>query len=81
VIILKANRVNLFLSSVLFVFWYHSLNFLDTPHINSSSAVILRRMPLWWDWKRVTQNFVSYANRTVMSKVFNTQRKIGLYLN
>jgi hypothetical protein len=30
---LKANKVNLFVSSVLFVFWYHSLNFLDTPRI------------------------------------------------
>jgi hypothetical protein len=30
---LKANKVNLFVSSVLFVFWYHSPNFLDTPHI------------------------------------------------
>jgi hypothetical protein len=30
-IILKANKVNLFVSSVLFVFWYHSLNFIDTP--------------------------------------------------
>jgi hypothetical protein len=30
-IILKANKVNLFVSSVLFVFWYHSPNFLDTP--------------------------------------------------
>jgi hypothetical protein len=27
VIILKANKVNLF------VYWYHSPNFLDTPHI------------------------------------------------
>jgi hypothetical protein len=32
-IILKANIVNLFVSSVLFVFWYHSPNFLDTPRI------------------------------------------------
>jgi hypothetical protein len=32
-IILEANKVNLFVSSVLFVFWYHSPNFLDTPHI------------------------------------------------
>jgi hypothetical protein len=32
-IILKANKVNLFVSSVLFVFWYHSPNFLDTPHM------------------------------------------------
>jgi hypothetical protein len=30
-IILKANKDNLLVSSVLFVFWYHSPNFLDTP--------------------------------------------------
>jgi hypothetical protein len=33
VIILRANKVNLVVSSVLFVFWYHSSNVLDTPHI------------------------------------------------
>jgi hypothetical protein len=27
----NTNKVNLFISSVLFVFWYHSPNFLDTP--------------------------------------------------
>jgi hypothetical protein len=32
-IILKTNKVNLFVCSVLFVFWYHSPNFLDTPCI------------------------------------------------
>jgi hypothetical protein len=32
-IILKANKFNLFVSSVLFVFWYHSPNILDTPHM------------------------------------------------
>jgi hypothetical protein len=32
-IILKANKVNLFVSSVLFVLWYHSPNFLDTPRM------------------------------------------------
>jgi hypothetical protein len=32
-IILKANKVNLFASSVLFDFFYHSPNFLDTPHM------------------------------------------------
>jgi hypothetical protein len=32
-IILKVNKLNLFVSSVLFVFWYHSPNFLDTPCI------------------------------------------------
>jgi hypothetical protein len=30
-IILIANKFNLFVSSVLFVFWYHSPNVLDTP--------------------------------------------------
>jgi hypothetical protein len=34
--ILKANKVNLFVSSVFFFFWYHSPNILDTPHIWSS---------------------------------------------
>jgi hypothetical protein len=28
---LKASKVNLFVSSVLFVFWYHSPNLVDTP--------------------------------------------------
>jgi hypothetical protein len=37
--ILKANKVNLFVSSVLFVFWYHSPNFLDTPHTLTTAAV------------------------------------------
>jgi hypothetical protein len=32
-IILKANKVNLFVCSVSFVFWYHSPKSLDTPHI------------------------------------------------
>jgi hypothetical protein len=30
-IILMANKVNLFVSPALYVFWYHSPNFLDTP--------------------------------------------------
>jgi hypothetical protein len=33
-IILNANKVNLFVSSVLFVFWYHSPNLLDTPRMS-----------------------------------------------
>jgi hypothetical protein len=31
---LEANKANLFVSSVLFVFCYHTLNFLDTPHMH-----------------------------------------------
>jgi hypothetical protein len=34
-IILKANDVNLFVSSVLFAFWYHSPKCLDTSRISS----------------------------------------------
>jgi hypothetical protein len=30
---LKANKVILFVFSVLFVFWYHSPKYLDTPRI------------------------------------------------
>jgi hypothetical protein len=37
---LKANKVSLFVSSVLFVFWYHSPNFLDTPRITE--------LPSYW---------------------------------
>jgi hypothetical protein len=33
-IILKANKVNLFVYSVLFFYWYHSPKDLDTSHIN-----------------------------------------------
>jgi hypothetical protein len=42
---LKANKVNLFVSSVLFVFWYHLPNFLDTPHICDISRLRVKRIP------------------------------------
>jgi hypothetical protein len=42
------NKVNLFVSSVLCVFWYHSPNVLDTLHICNIS------------WLRVKQPFKSY---------------------
>jgi hypothetical protein len=38
-IILKANKVNLFGFTVLFVYWYHSPNVLDTPHICNISRL------------------------------------------
>jgi hypothetical protein len=65
-IILKANKVNLFVSSVLFVFWYHLPNILDTPRIITHiigvtsevgyiSATTRRGdhevyMVMWWHW-------------------------------
>jgi hypothetical protein len=50
-IILKANKVNLFVSSVLCVFWYHSPNVLDTLHIFNISwlrvkLLIMKFFPL-----------------------------------
>jgi hypothetical protein len=33
------NTLTLFVSSVVFVFWYHSPNFLDTPHIYDISRL------------------------------------------
>jgi hypothetical protein len=38
-IILKANEVNLFVSSALFVFWYNSPKNLDTPRMNRDTEV------------------------------------------
>jgi hypothetical protein len=46
-IILKANKVNSFVSSVLFFFWYHSPNILDTPRIFGQWTVVNAVMSLW----------------------------------
>jgi hypothetical protein len=43
-IILKANEVNVFVSSVVFVFWFHSPNVLDTPRIVFRQACDYRRL-------------------------------------
>jgi hypothetical protein len=40
-IILKAYKVNFFVSSVLFVFWYHSPNVLDTPRIKENAEALV----------------------------------------
>jgi hypothetical protein len=45
---LKANKVNLFVSSVFFVFWYHSPNVLYIPHIcNISWLRVKERVELY----------------------------------
>ena len=64
-IILKANKINLFVSSVLFVFWYHSPNVLDTTRIsnhivpvrirNSGSITAIRDVLQNW-WHRWVHN-------------------------
>jgi hypothetical protein len=46
-IILKANKVNLCVYSVLFVFWYHSPNVLNTPHICDISRLRVKQILRW----------------------------------
>jgi hypothetical protein len=55
-IILKANEVKLFVSSVLFVFWYHSPNVLDTPHICSISRLRVKWQTRPCSRRHVTEN-------------------------
>jgi hypothetical protein len=52
-IILKAKKVNSFVSSVLFVFWYHLQNIVDTPHISNISRLRVNtssflRFEIWY---------------------------------
>jgi hypothetical protein len=60
---LKANKVNLFVSSVLFVFWYHSPNVLDTPHICNIS----------WLRVKVRSNYVGIVpdNNVILHRNFS----------
>jgi hypothetical protein len=64
-IILKANKVNLFVSSVLFVFWYHSPNVLDTLHICNIS---------WLRVKGVLLLYQSYTHGTYIFKIIDTKQ-------
>jgi hypothetical protein len=51
-IILKTNKVNLFVSDVLFVFWYHSPNILDTLHICNISWLrvkLVKKFPVFYE--------------------------------
>jgi hypothetical protein len=50
-IILKPNKVNLVVSSVLFVFWYHSPNVLDTLHICNISWLRVKEGRGHWKLK------------------------------
>jgi hypothetical protein len=59
-IILKDDKVNWFVFSVLFVFWYHSPNLLDTPRIMKATYEIsdfrhkyMRTVLLWVFTQRI----------------------------
>jgi hypothetical protein len=62
--ILKANKVNLFVSSVLFVFWYHSPNFLDTPHMIVIGVLseIMAAVLAWRTGKKTPHGTFIYAS-------------------
>jgi hypothetical protein len=66
---LKANKVNLFVSSVLFVFWYHSPNVLDTLHICNISWL---RVKLWSSTIFFLSNFTGLKFVTIMRFKINT---------
>jgi hypothetical protein len=84
-IVLKANKVNLFVSSVLFVFWYHSPNFLDTPlmwtlvwqvTLSCVATILWHIVPVPWEMsKRVSWQEME-ENR--LPGVRKADRKLGL---
>jgi hypothetical protein len=89
-IILKVNKVNLLVSSVLFVFWYHSPNFLDTPRI---TCLVLLSYPLmhplyflviptYHELKAIVEIYANYYKAKYMSitalhRTLRTQLRVG----
>jgi hypothetical protein len=70
-IILKANTVNLFISSFLFVSWYHSLTVLDTPRTSTVSGLISNLL---------TNQFNQYSDTNEMNFLIILLRTKGLYM-
>jgi hypothetical protein len=70
-IILKANKVNLFVSSVLCVFWYHLPNVLYTLHICNISwlRVKLTSRPILWSF---TYSLIKYGSCSVYGHHLST---------
>jgi hypothetical protein len=62
-IILKVNKVNVFVSSVLFVFWYHEPSVLDIPHIYNISR--LRVKDETYPYRAVNTLHLGYKNQSV----------------
>jgi hypothetical protein len=79
-IILTENKVNLFVSSVLFVFWYHSADFLHTPRIItyiSEHAVSLVTTKYMQDWTYVQWAITMYYTQ-VSSTVIPKDMRVNL---
>jgi hypothetical protein len=66
-IILKANKVNLFVSSILFIFWYHSPNLLETPSIFHSKTLIHEAHRLQFASKNMNKYLPNDTTEEVMS--------------
>jgi hypothetical protein len=62
-IILKVNKVNLFVSSAFFVFWYHSPNVLDTPHICNISRLRVNNNLLYLFVQDAAFNVTNFESR------------------
>jgi hypothetical protein len=73
-IILKVNKVNLFVSSVLFVFWYHSPNFLDTPHICNICWLKVKRHK-----KTITTNQTWQVEESQETAVSAGEKEVRIY--
>jgi hypothetical protein len=58
----KTNKVNFFVSSVLFVFWYHSPNFLDTPRILRFRRTLVQSIHI--------KRFLRYSNAVDYAQEF-----------
>jgi hypothetical protein len=76
-IILKANKVNLFVSSVLFVFWYHSPNFLDTRRM--CACVCVYRACVCRQQQRITQAF-SLVVTNLSDEIIGHKMKVKITL-
>jgi hypothetical protein len=75
---LKANKVNLFVSSVLCVFWYHSPNVLDTLHICNISWL---RVKLYGRYKKTkTATLVAARCKYLRSKLHFINFSLRTYI-
>jgi hypothetical protein len=73
-IILKANKVDLFVSSVSFVFWYHSPNVLDTSHISCDAHLLNELLDM-----DVEDNAIEFSAGK-LRKLWDSLRELCSYL-
>jgi hypothetical protein len=75
---LKANKFNLFVSSVLFVFWYHSPKFLDTPHVSHTRiCLLLTRTPSHCSQPAHVKRCYLLTTQQLVPHTFNLQRIVS----